>query len=718
MAAVVPAKMRADIIMRRQSFRNEEYYVLKDPLALTYFRMQPEEAYIVGLLDGTRTLGEIAERVANRYPNNPRTVQELAAYVNQLGAGRLLNTSAHRFVETMRAATPAQSIITMWVKLISGALFFKLPLVDPSPWLGGLAHALRFVWTKWFVGGAILLFAWTVSLLVANTHEFEGQVLDFFSLDNLAILWVSMIFIKTLHEFGHATTCRHFGGEVHEMGVCFMCFTPCGYVDASDAWMMRHKRHKLYVTFAGVFTELIIASIAAHFWLILPDGLARSVAFNSMLVASINTVVFNANPLMRFDGYYVVCDLLEIPNLRSKSMAYVSYHLQRVFFGYRNHNQAAIFEQEARGHVFAIYAVLAYVYMIVIIYGITQIFGRVLQPFGLHDFGRVLGFFVLASFTLFPVVKVFMDAAKPGAHIEKTGSARLRLGMVVVALAAMAGLSFIIPTHYRITQQAVVVAAKGEFLASEVGGVVRKVHVQTGQWVEPGQLLVSLENPEVEAEYALQMTEVTIAQLQFGAMGSQRNWESREGQARSAQNMEVAEAGRALVQDRRNQLELRATTAGFVVTPQIEHLLGNYASPFHVLMRVADTRELRLLVPLTEDQAQLVEVGSEVTGRWEANGEPIRTTLRTVSSDPAKRNMFHPGMMVMWGGPTPMQALQTNGPHSTRFPIFIAAADLEQPGHFVVEGLRAHVTITGRPTTMASRFGLWFFSMFKVQSHR
>src|SRR5690606_18565569 len=194
----------------------------------------------------------------------------------------------------------------------------------------------RFIWTRWFIGGCLLLFAWTIGLLAVNHHAFETHELNFFSSSNLFLFWITLIGIKTLHEFGHATTCRFFGGEVHEMGVCFMCFTPCGYVDASDAWMMRQKRHKVYVTIAGVFTEFIIACIAAHLWLVLPDGIGRDLAFNAMLVASINTVIFNANPLMKFDGYYVVSDLLEIPNLRSKSIAYCSYHLQRIFLGYRN----------------------------------------------------------------------------------------------------------------------------------------------------------------------------------------------------------------------------------------------------------------------------------------------------------------------------------------------------------------------------------------------
>ncbi len=714
LAGLVPTRLRVDIIVRRQFFKHEEYYVLKDPLALTYFRLQAEEAYILSLLDGKRTLLEVARQVAARYPNNPRSLPDLAGFINQLTAGGLLNQNAGRFVENARRS-PGQNLMGLWTKLVGSLLFFKIPLIDPSPWLGRLAHALRFVWTKWFVGAALVLFAWTFGLLLANLDAFTSNALDFFSAGNLALLWVTTIFIKTLHEFGHATTSRHFGGEVHEMGVCFMCFTPCGYVDASDAWMMRHKRHKLYVTIAGVFTELIIACVAAHLWLVLPDGLARGLAFNAMIVASINTLLFNANPLMRFDGYYLVCDLLEIPNLRSKAIAYCSYQLQRIFLGYRNHQQEQVFEQDSQGRIFVVYAVLAYLYMMFIIYSLTQIFARVLQPYGLHEFGLWLGFLVQGSFLMFPIIKVIADAIKPGAHIEKTGSTRRRVLGLVGFLALAVALSFFIPTRYYVSQQAVVMANAGEWVASEAGGTIREVHVRTGQWVEPGQLLVTLENPEVRAELVIQAAELTQARLLFGAVAGEAAWAAGEERARLAQGLEVAETAYARAAAHVGQLEVRSKVAGYVLTPDLGRMPGNYATSLHPLLRIADTRELRLVVPLTEDQAQLVEEGNHVDGRWQGTGRAFETRLDAISSQPAKKNEFHHGMLSYFGGPAPVQVLQQQ---DANFPVFLASAPLGRIANVPVEGLRVRVSISGRETTVAQRFGRWFLSLWKVHGSR
>lgn len=713
--SIAPAPLRADIILRRQFFKHEEYYVVKDPLALTYFRLQPEEAYILTQLDGKRTLGEIAQRFNERYPNHARSVAELSQFISQLGASGLLNLSASRFVENARK-TGSQQLLMVWARLISSALFIKVPLIDPSPWLGKLAHAIRFVWTRWFVMAAGLLFVWTAGLLLANAGEFMTRQIDFFSASNLVLLWLSIIVIKTLHEFGHATTCRHFGGEVHEMGVCFMLFTPCGYVDASDSWMMRLKRHKLFVTIAGVFTELIIASIAAHFWLVLPDGIGRSLAFNAMVVASVNTLIFNANPLMRFDGYYVLCDWLEIPNLRAKAMMFCSYHLQRLFLGYRNRQQETMFDQDANGRVFVVYAIAAYAYMIFIIYSVTQVFAKLLGPFGLSEFGLYLGYFVEASFVVLPFIKVFMDATNPGMHIEKTGSARRRLTAIFAALALLIGGSFFVPTHHHVSQQAVVTPESIEVVTSETGGVIEAIHVETGQWVNVNELIVTLRNPEVVAEMTVAEATRQQARVRFGAAREGRNPARGESPAKAAQEIEMAEAGYERAAAKAAGLEIRAKAAGYVLTPDVRKLVGSYAAPSMMIMKLGDTKRLRLVVPLSEDDAQLVGRGSKVEGRWMATGAEFQTELASVSSQPARPTDFQMGMLAFFGGPVPTELMQRQTRDRADHPIFFASAPLAQPGHLVPDGLRVRVTIEGLSTTVGRKAWRWFMSLFNLKT--
>jgi putative peptide zinc metalloprotease protein len=712
---VAPAPLRADIIIRRQFFKHEEYYVVKDPLALTYFRLQPEEAYILTLLDGKRTLRQISEKFDQRYPNHARSIPELSAFISQLGASGLLNLSASRFVENARK-TRSQQLLMIWAKVVSSALFIKVPLLDPSAWLGQLVHAVRFLWSKWFVAAVFCFYTWTAGLLLVNAAEFSTRRIDFFTASNLMLLWLSVIVIKTLHEFGHAMTCRHFGGEVHEMGVCFMLFTPCGYVDASDAWMMRQKRHKLFVTIAGIFTELIIACVAAHFWLVLPDGIGRGLAFNAMIVASVNTVLFNINPLMRFDGYYVACDLLEIPNLRAKAMMFCSFHLQRIFLGYRNRMQEAMFDEEANGRVFVLYAIFAYAYMIFVIYGVTQVFARLLAPMGLSDFGLYLGYFVEGSFVLLPFIKVFMDATSSSNHIVKTGSAGRRLGFVAALVGGFALLSVVLPTRHHVTQQAVVAPDAFEAVASEVGGVIEKVYVETGQAVKANDLLVTLRNPEIESEVKVAEANREQARVRFGALRYQKSWTMGEASARVAQELELAEAGYERALARQRALQLRAKADGYVLTPGVQRFAGNYITPGLPFLRLGDTSRLRITIPLSEDEAQLVSRGSKVTGRWLANAEKFECELDSVASQPAKPADFYMGMLTYYGGPVPSQLFDRRARELAEHPIFFASAVMPKPAHEAVEGLRVRVTIEGHSTTLARKMWRWFVSLLNLKT--
>lgn len=712
LARMVPAQLRRDLIVRRQLFKFAEYYVIKDPLALTYFRLQPEEAYLASLMDGRRTLQEIADLFAAQYPNADHSLEQIGGFVNQLGIGGLLNVSARNFVARARrgAGAMTRNLLVLWGKVVSGFLFFKIPLVDPSPWLGKLCHAIRFVWSPWFVGSCLALYVWTIGFLIVHRQAFGADILNFLSPGNFLLVWFTIIVIKAFHEFGHATTCRHFGGEVHEMGICLMCFTPCGYVDASDAWMMRHKRHKLYTTIAGIFTELVIACVAAHFWILLPDGLGRNLAFNAMIVASVNTLVFNANPLMRFDGYYVLCDVLEIPNLRAKAIAYCSYYVQRVLMGYRNLVQEAMWASESHGRLFVIYALFAYFYMFFVIYGLTKIFAHVLAPYGLRDFGLMLGIFVEGSFALFPVIKVFMDAFQPGAHIVKTSSTPRRLAVTTSVAAALFLVGLAWPTNYRVYQQGLVAAVDGEFVAPTVAGVVKNIAVRTGQWVRPGDLVATLDNPSLKAELEIRRAELAQVRLQLAQAGLGGNLHMVERQPGAAKLLSVAQTAFDRAADDVSRLELRAAVAGRVVTPAVEKLVGTYLVPQQSLVRIADLSKVKLIIPLTEDQAQLVEPGNPVIGRWVANGDRFETVLTTVPTQAASSRDLLAGMFSVFGGPAPIDLEHRHG--QVGFSLFIAEAQLRGEELGKVEGMRAEVEIVGRPTTPAKRAWRWMVTLW------
>ena len=175
-----------------------------------------------------------------------------------------------------------------------------------------------------------------VSLVVSQWKTFYDKLPDFQSFFNwwtIMSFWVCLAVVKIIHEFGHGLTAKHFGGEVHEMGILFLVLTPALYCDVTDSWLLPNKWKRIWISAAGIYVECFLASIATFVWWYSTPGLLNSLAMATMFICSVNTIMFNANPLLRYDGYYVMADWLEIPNLRIKSTQFFAYLFQEKVLG-------------------------------------------------------------------------------------------------------------------------------------------------------------------------------------------------------------------------------------------------------------------------------------------------------------------------------------------------------------------------------------------------
>lgn len=713
---MVPSRLRADLIIQKQYFKNEEYFVIKDPLALTYFRLRPEDAFIISLLDGKKNLKAIAVEYSNQYPNSTHDLKDIAAFIQQLGLGGLLNINAQRFVDFARNKHQGTGggLLKLWMKSMSKLIFLKVPLIDPSPWLGKVTSKITFVWSRWFVISCLAFFTWTIFWLLVNRTAFSQNDISFLSPSNLFLMWMCIIFVKTCHEFGHATTCRFYGGEVHEIGVCLICLTPCGYVDASDAYMMKHKRYKIYTTLAGVFTEFIIASICAHAWLYLSPGLLKNITFNLMFVASINTIFFNMNPLMRFDGYYVVSDLADIPNLRTKSINYCSYRIQQFLFGIRNTLQERFFDIHTDGRFFVIYAISAFLYMGFIIYSLSQIFARVLAPYGLGEFGLGLGVFAQISFIGFPIAKVLSDAFSPESksHIIKVESTKNRMVFIGGLLLIIFLIVSFMPSRYHIDRQGIVLYDKSEIIATRTGGILQDLYIRTGDWVEEGQIVAKLKNPTLETDLTIAQSNFNLAKLQYGILQNESSWETSRQMSTAAAALEVAETFYRRVQEEAKALQLKAPISGYVLTPDVHASIGKYILERGAIMRIGTRDSLRLVIPLTENEVQLIELGSRVKGRWKSDAQKFDTVIDVFPSQKASSDDYLDAMFTEYGGPAPREKIEKQSqqqdslnPNDPQFALFLAEASLGEvnKNSQVFEGMRVKTTIYGKKTTLGKK---------------
>ncbi len=709
---IVFSPLRPDLIFQKQVFKGEAYFVIKDPIALTYFRLQPEEAYILQLLDGKKTLKEVIEAFSYEFPNAERTPQEISIFCNQLGRSGLLNIAARSFVEFARQKPRAMnSLFMLWVKIISKILFFKIPLLDPSPWLGKMVHAIRFAWNPYFVLGCISFYLFTLSWLFGHWEEVGVYMnkMSFFSPQSIFLIWIAMLFIKTCHEFGHATTCRRFGGEVHEMGVCCICLMLCGYVDASDGWMMRKKAHKVYTTIAGVFVEFMLACIATYLWYFLSPGLLKELMFRAMLIASVNTVVFNMNPLMKFDGYYVVADLLEIPNLRTKAITYCSYHMQRILFGYRNTMQERMLEGDSRQWVFILYALAAYFYMAGIIYGLSQVFARLLERYELKEFGLILGIAAQLSFLLSPIIKIIYDGLKPGAHIIMLEPAWKRLSKWGIGLSIIAIVMLVLPVHYKVEAQGIIMAEDAAIVTTLTPGFLNAIEVSTGERVSPGQILGHLDNLELETQLRVAMDDLALARIKLLYA------ESQPELGRAVENS-LAYEGAYLTyieaQRKVDELSLKSPMEGIVRTQDIQRLKGTYFNTEAPIFDIENQNSLKLMIPITEEQVTLLVLGGKVHGRILATGELLSSQVDFVAEQKALPEEYMHAMMDSFGGPL-KQGITFGGAGQTG--AFFAEAPIYNQPAYLQPHMRVMTTITGARTTLASKLWRKFLNFWNLR---
>ena len=317
--AELKPRLRSHAKIHRHLYRGKVWYVLQDLSVDRSLRFSEGAYYVIGLMDGRRTNQEIWEAAAERFGDDAPAQDEIIQILSQLHSSDLLQADMPPDTLELQQRRGKQQKL----KFKSGILnpiSVTIPIADPERFL---AWSLPFI--KPFlgrVGGIVWLSVVSLAIVLASTHwtDLTRNILDRILVpENLILIFLVFPVLKLFHEFGHAYATKAFGGEVHEMGVMMIVFTPIPYVDATSANSFREKWKRVGVSAAGLVVELFLASLALFIWLGAEPGAVRSVAFNVMLIAGVSTVLFNANPLIRFDGYYILSDWLEIPNLRGRA---------------------------------------------------------------------------------------------------------------------------------------------------------------------------------------------------------------------------------------------------------------------------------------------------------------------------------------------------------------------------------------------------------------
>ena len=317
-------RLRADLTIVEQVFRGEASFVVKDPATQKYFRFRPVEMGVMRYFDGARTPDEIASALTEQGIRlTARTVEGFARKLASIGLlERTLVERTTLELERIRAERRKRRRPA----LFRGELLrMRWSLGDPDGMFTRVLPAIRWMFTRGFIWASVALFAVYFLILGATWSEFSTTVGQLYSLrtitfGSIVLLWLTGLVVILIHELGHGFTCKYFGGEVHEMGFMLIYFQPAFYCNVNDAWSFPALRARLWVTAAGGWIQLVVASMAAIVWYVATPGtLASEAAVAAMIVGGATTLVTNANPLLPLDGYFALTDWLEIPNLRIRA---------------------------------------------------------------------------------------------------------------------------------------------------------------------------------------------------------------------------------------------------------------------------------------------------------------------------------------------------------------------------------------------------------------
>jgi putative peptide zinc metalloprotease protein len=589
-------RLRSHARIRRHEYRGERWYVLEDRISRRTHRCNPAAWFIIGLMDGRRSLQQIWDAAVERLGDEAPKQEDVMQLLGQLHLADVLQVEVTPDVDELlrrshRAA--GRGRLAKWMS----PLAIRFPLFDPDRLLER--------WLPWFrplfgPAGAVLWLAvvgWAAFTMVQHWDEFSRDITHrVLAPENLLILWLVFPLIKAAHEFGHACAVKAWGGEVHEMGIMLLVLMPVPYVDASAANAFPQRYKRVLVGAAGMLVELFIASIALYLWLEMQPGIPRAILFNVMVIAGVSTVLFNANPLLRFDGYYILADLIEMPNLRQRATQYVGDLVQRRLLGVQLPAPSVTLSERAW---FTFFAIASFIYRIVVMFGIAIFIAR-----EYFIIGVVLAIWTAITALVLPLGGlVYFLASSPRLRRNRLRATIVTGGVCAVLLV----LVFLVPVPSWTNAQGVVWVPEQAEVRSGTDGFIKRVIVQPGARVQRGDPLIESEDPSLTAR-------VRSLEAQRAELGARYQEALSDKQVRAQvlqEQMKSVDADLERARERARELIMRSPVDGIFAASAPQDLPGRFVKQGQPLGYVIPGATLTARVVVTQQSVDLVRGHTE-----------------------------------------------------------------------------------------------------------
>ena len=593
--APLKPRLRGHVDIHRQIFRGEVWFVVQDHHTGKYHRITPAANFMLSMMNGRRRMQDIWQQACARFGDEPPTQGETIRLLSQLYTADLVASDQIPDVEEIGRRHAKQERASM-LQRIKNPLALRLPLFDPDRFLEATLPLARPLFT---VTGFVLWLALVVTgivLAVLNWGALTGNLADrVLAADNLLLMVLAYPLVKAVHELGHAYAAKVWGGEVHEIGMMILVLMPVPYVDASASAAFPSKWRRAVVGGAGIMVELALASLALIFWLNAEAGAATAFAWNVMLIGGVSTLLFNGNPLLRFDGYFVFSDLIEIPALGQRSNQYFWYLVQRHLLRIDGARNPVTGKGEAKW-LFT-YAVAAFFYRIFISFAIALFIASKFFVIGI----------LLACWALYGT---FVAPAWKGLKwLATTPALRMRRwhgwGALAATIAVLGGLLFWLPAPYATTAHGVVWVDSDALVRTQTAGTVLGISDATD--VSAGAPVARLADPTLDN--ARQIAEARLAEVRL-RLQSVLVLDRVQADVLREQ-VRLIESQLADVARRADALTLAAGFDGRLIVPLAEDLPGRRFEQGTVIGYLVDDAPVRLRVAVGQDSAELVRARTQ-----------------------------------------------------------------------------------------------------------
>ena len=632
--------LRGDIKISHQQQNEIDTYIIEDPARSKFYRVGLAEYRFVSLLNGRYSIGQALTQVARDLGPEALTEHDAAVIVHWLFEMELMLPESEVDTDELKEKRQRKhnSVILKRLNL----LFIKVPFFNPDQFLNRVLPYFSWMFGRpFFIAWLLLVITGAYQLLI-HADKFSVSAGQIFSIHNWLWLFIAWIVLKAIHELFHALVCKHYGGNVYEAGAIFILFAPIGYVDATSSWWFTSKWKRMFTAAAGMYIEFFIFGMFAWIWAYADTGVLRDIAYNIIIIASINTFLFNANPLMKFDGYYIFSDFFDISNLYGEGNRYIKYLAKKYLLGLEIEFPK---RTERDDLIIKIYGVLSFLWRLLVLATLLIIANTLFYGAGV----LLVIISVLLLFGL-PFFKFLKSLFADDNETEKPSLPRFVSTLVGGFLVCS-----IVLTQVTISRDVVVPAVvdyeQVENLYPAATGFVERYYVADGQQVNANQRIVTLRNDELATEVAsleLQLRALSISRMDFLVKQEIASLQSVDKKI-MALRAEYMEKKRS-----QQRLTIKAPFDGVVILPNVEKQLGRYVTQQNILVTIAsvDRKALKLAINQREIDYVNDKIGRPVYVYVDGHKKIVGQLDNIAPS--ASQQITQPALTAVGGGSLPV----------------------------------------------------------------